>query len=446
MFENKKIFILGMARSGYEAARVLSKRNNTIVLNDMNDKQDPQRVKELEDMGVKVVLGSHPDDLLDESFDYLIKNPGIKFDHKYLKYCGEHNIKVINEIEMAYHILPKGVKIIGITGTNGKTTTTTLIYEMLKKYYKERVHLAGNIGYPLCQIYDDIHENDIIVMEIGVPQLHDFYDFNADIAVLTNIYEAHLDMFGTREYYNETKKRIFMNHTKDNVAIINKGNLDAYNLTLDINSNKKYFSSSEVIDGCFIKDNAIYYYDEKIIDTSDIKIKGVHNYENAMAAIMVCKEMKVPNDIMISVLREFGGVEHRIEFVRTYKGVTYYNDSKATNIKSTQVALSAFKEPTILIAGGYERGHSFKGLDGYLDNTKLVIVYGECKDRIYDELISMNMNTIKVNNLKEAVEVAYKNSENGDVVLLSPASASWDQYKCFEDRGDEFKKLVNELS
>ena len=174
MFENKKIFILGMARSGYEAARVLSKRNNEIVINDMNDKQDPQRVKELEDMGVKVVLGSHPDDLLDESFDYLIKNPGIKFEHKYLKYCTEHNIKVINEIEMAYHILPKGVKIIGITGTNGKTTTTTLIYEMLKKYYKERVHLAGNIGYPLCQIYDDIHENDIIVMEIGVPQLHDF--------------------------------------------------------------------------------------------------------------------------------------------------------------------------------------------------------------------------------------------------------------------------------
>ena len=165
-----------------------------------------------------------------------------------------------------------------------------------------------------------------------------------------------------------------------------------------------------------------------------------------MAAIMVCKEMKVPNDVMTSILREFGGVEHRIEFVRTYKGVTYYNDSKATNIKSTQVALSAFKEPTILIAGGYERGHSFKGLDGYLDNTKLVIVYGECKDRIYDELISMNMNTIKVNNLKEAVEVAYKNSESGDVVLLSPASASWDQYKCFEDRGDEFKKLVNELN
>ena len=283
-------------------------------------------------------------------------------------------------------------------------------------------------------------------MEIGVPQLHDFYDFNADIAVLTNIYEAHLDMFGTREYYNETKKRIFMNHTKENVAIINKGNLDAYNLTLDIKSNKKYFSSSEVIDGCFIKENAIYYYDEKIIDTNDIRIKGVHNYENAMAAIMVCKEMKVPNDIMISVLREFGGVEHRIEFVRTYKGVTYYNDTKATNIKSTQVALSAFKEPTILIAGGYERKHSFKALEGYLDNTKLVIVYGECKDRIYDELISMNMNTIKVNNLKEAVEVAYKNSESGDVVLLSPASASWDQYKCFEDRGDEFKKLVNELS
>ena len=445
MFENKKIFILGMARSGYEAARVLSKRNNTIVLNDMNDKQDPQRVKELEDMGVKVVLGSHPDDLLDESFDYLIKNPGIKFDHKYLKYCGEHNIKVINEIEMAYHILPKGVKIIGITGTNGKTTTTTLIYEMLKKYYKERVHLAGNIGYPLCQIYDDIHENDIIVMEIGVPQLHDFYDFNADIAVLTNIYEAHLDMFGTREYYNETKKRIFMNHTKDNVAIINKGNLDAYNLTLDINSNKKYFSSSEVIDGCFIKDNAIYYYDEKIIDLKDIKLRGMHNYENIMASIMAVKELNVTNEDINKVLTTFMGVEHRLEYVNTVNNRTFYNDTEATNIKCTQIALSSFEEPTIIILGGLERGQNFNDLLPYMKNVKAILAIGQCRKRVVDFAKENNKEVFEYEHLKDATLKAYEISQEHDVILLSPASASWDQYKQCEDRGAEFKNIVNNL-
>ena len=240
MFENKKIFILGMARSGYWAAKELAKRNNTIVLNDANAKQDESRVKELEDLGVKVILGSHPDDILDESFDYIVKNPGVHFDHKYLVYAEEHNIKVINEIEMAYHWLPKGVKLIAITGTNGKTTTTTITYEILKEAFKDKVHLAGNIGFPLCEVIEDIKENDYLVMEIGVPQLHDFYNFNPYISVLTNIFEAHLDMFKTREYYNENKLRIFMNHTKDNVAIINKGNEDVPKADPEISYNEVF--------------------------------------------------------------------------------------------------------------------------------------------------------------------------------------------------------------
>ena len=224
MFENKKIFILGMARSGYHAARILAKRNNQIVLNDKNENQDQNHIKELEDLGVKIVLGDHPDDILDESFDYLIKNPGVKFDHKYLKYANEHNIKVINEIEMAYHLLPKGVKLVAITGTNGKTTTTSLTYEIVRNAFPGRTHLAGNIGFPLCEVIENIKENDYLIMEIGVPQIHDFYDFNPDIGVLTNIFEAHLDMFGTRDYYNENKVRLFQNHTENNIAIINHDN------------------------------------------------------------------------------------------------------------------------------------------------------------------------------------------------------------------------------
>ncbi len=445
MFENKKIFILGMARSGYHAARVLAKRGNTIVLNDMNANQDKNHIKELEDLGVKVILGSHPDDILDESFDYLIKNPGIHFDHKYLKYAEEHNIKVINEIEMAYHLLPKGVKLVAITGTNGKTTTTSLTYEIVSAAFPGRTHLAGNIGFPLCEVIEDIKENDYLVMEIGVPQLHDFYDFNPDIAVLTNIYEAHLDMFGTREYYNETKLRIFQNHTSKNIAIINKGNADAYRITKDIKSTKKYFTSKEKIDGAYLENGKIYYYGEEIIDTKDIKLQGNHNYENVMCAIMIAKELGISNEIMCKAISEFTGVEHRIEYVRTFEGKDFYNDSKATNITATQIALSAFKKPTIILLGGQERTQNFLDLKDYMKNTKAVVCYGECKERCKKQIDSLGIKCTMVNTLKEAVDVANKESVSGDVILLSPASASWDQYAKFEDRGDEFKKLVKEL-
>ena len=445
MFENKKIFILGMARSGYEAARILAKRNNEIVLNDKNENQDKNHIKELENLGVKVILGDHPDDILDDSFDYIIKNPGVKFDHKYLKYAEEHNIKVINEIEMAYHLLPKGVHLAAITGTNGKTTTTSLTYEIMTNAFPGKTHLAGNIGFPLCQILENIKENDYLIMEIGVPQLHDFYDFNPEIAVLTNIFEAHLDMFGTRDYYNETKLRMFQNHTDKNIAIINHDNKDAFRITKNIKSTKEYFSSNEIIDGCYIKDDKIYYFDEEIIDTKDIKLQGKHNYENAMCAIMIAKYYKVPNEIIVKTLKEFSGVEHRIEYTRTLNGIEFYNDSKATNVTSTQIALNAFKKPTILILGGLDRGHSFEGLTEYLGNTKLICSFGQTKDRIKDYADKLNIKCIVNETLNEAINDAYKNAESGDVVLLSPACASWDQYKCFEDRGDEFKKIVNEL-
>ena len=445
MFENKKIFILGMARSGYSAAKVLAKRNNQIVLNDKNSDQDKEHIKELEGLGVKVILGDHPDDILDESFDYLIKNPGVHFDHKYLVYAQEHNIKIINEIEMAYHLLPRNVNIIGITGTNGKTTTTSLTYEIVNSYYHNRTHLAGNIGFPLCEVLENIKEGDYLVMEIGVPQLHDFYDFKPHIAVLTNIFEAHLDMFGTRDYYNENKLRIFMNHNKDDIAIINKGNDDAYRITKNINSNKKYFSSNEKIDGCYLFDNNIYYYDELIINTHDIKLQGVHNYENIMCAIMIAKELNIPNEVIVKVIEGFKGVEHRIEYVKTINGVDYYNDSKATNIKATQTALSAFKKPLILLLGGLERTQNFLDLKDYLAYTKLVVCYGECKNRVEKEMKELNINTIVTDNLSEAVNVAKNESVSGGIVLLSPASASWDQYESFEARGTEFKELVNKL-
>lgn len=445
MFENKKIFILGFARSGYESAKLLAKKGNKVVLNDMKMEQDEEKVNELKKLGVEIILGSHPDDILDDSFDYLIKNPGVPIDHKYVLKARELGIEVINEVEMAYRLMPReDVTLIGITGTNGKTTTTTLIYEIIKAAGK-RVHLTGNIGYPLCGFLDKLEKDDIIVMEVSCQQLENLDRFNPDIAVMTNLSEAHIDFLKSYENYKRVKGKIFKNQTKDDVAILNIENEDVMNLTKDIKSTVKYFSSKNIINGCYIKDKAIYYYDEKIIDLNDIKLVGNHNYENIMAAIMVVKELNIDNEAINKVLTTFTGVEHRLEFVKEVNKRSFYNDSKATNIKSTQIALASFNRPTILILGGMERHQDFFELKDYMRNVKLIVCYGENKNRIKEFGDTLMIETVVVDNLREATSKAYELSSENDVILLSPASASWDQYKCFEDRGTEFKNEVLKL-
>ena len=444
MFEHNKILILGFARSGYEAAKFLLKRGNEVVLTDMKTDHDKDQMKELEELGIKFVLGSHPDDLLDSSFDYLIKNPGVPIDHKYVLKARELGIEVINEVEMAYRMLPKDIKFVAITGTNGKTTTTTLVYKFITEDGK-RAHLTGNIGFPLISFLDKLKKDDIIVMETSCQQLENLTKFNPDIAIMTNLSVAHVDFLKSYENYKRVKTKIFQNHTKKNIAILNMENEDVMESTKNIKSTVKYFSSKKEINGCYLKNNAIYYYDEKIIDTKDIKLIGVHNYENIMAAVMAVKELGVKTESIVKVLKEFAGVEHRMEFVKELNGVKYYNDSKATNIKATQIALSAFKTPVIIILGGMDRGHDFFELKDYIKYVKYIVAIGECRNRVEDFAKKLNIPVSNVETLKEAVPIANKMAEKGDTVLLSPASASWDQYKKFEDRGDEFKELVNKL-
>ena len=440
MFKNKKIFILGMARSGYEAALVLS-RDNEVLITDKKE-QELSKVEELEKKNVKVVITEDPIDLLDESYDYVVKNPGIKLDHPIVVKAQELNIPVINEVEVAYHFLPN-VKIIGITGSNGKTTTTTLTYEILKEA-KLPVHLGGNIGYPLCSLVDKCKDGDILVLEISGHQLHDCNDFKTDIGVMTNLSEVHIDHFGSYDNYKYNKSLIFRHHTDKDIAILNKVNNDVMEVTKDIKSKKLYFSSKNDADACIV-DDYICINGEKIININDIKIKGMHNYENIMCAILVAKQFNVSNDVIRKVLTTFNGVEHRIEFVKNVNGVDFYNDSKATNVKSTQIALNTFKNPTILILGGLDRGHSFEGLKEYLVNTKSIVCYGETKNRIKEFADSIGIDCYVVDDLVEATKKSYELSSSGDTVLLSPACASWDQFKNFEIRGDLFKKTVNSL-
>ena len=278
MFENKKILILGMARSGVAAARILVKKHNEVIINDLKSEEchDKKTIKELKDLGCKLILGSHPDNLLDNSFDYLIKNPGIRDDHKYVLLARKLNILVINEVELAYNLLPQDVTLIGITGTNGKTTTTTLTYQILKEEYGSRVHLTGNIGYPLCDLIGKLKHDDIIVMEVSVQQSININKFHPHIALITNYSPAHIDFLGNFENYKKMKAKMFYNQEIGDIAILNLNNLDVLNEMKNIKSKKMYFSSTNKTD-CYLKDKAIYYQDEKIIDTNIIKILSIHN-------------------------------------------------------------------------------------------------------------------------------------------------------------------------
>lgn len=438
MLENKKILVLGMARSGYSVAKLLYK-NNEIIITDKND-QDKNKVKELENLGVKFIKSETGIELLDESVDLVIKNPGIEPSHPVVKKAKKLNIKIVNEMEVAYNYLPKNVKIIGITGSNGKTTTTTILYDLLRLHNID-VILGGNIGYPLSEVVDKVNVNSVLVLEISDHQLYNLDAFKTDISVLTNICPTHLDFHGTYENYKNIKKKIFNNHTSFDKAFINFENNDCLDITKDILSSKYYFNN----DVNYYNENGIYIDNELVIKLDDIKIKGAHNYENILVALLVLKEFAFDKEIIRDYLSKFNGVEHRIEVVDSNSKIDFYNDSKATNPTSTLTALKTMNKATHLILGGMERSQDFNELNENIDIVKCIYAIGEVTDRIFDYAKKLNINCIKCYKLETAMNEIKKNVKNNEIVLLSPASASWDQYDKFETRGEEFKKLVEKL-
>ena len=446
MFENKKILILGFARSGYASSKLLLKRNNEVILNDLKGESlhNKEQIEELKELGCKLVLGYEDINLIDETIDYLIKNPGVPIDHPYVLKAKELKIPVINEVELCYNLMRKDITLIGITGTNGKTTTTTLTYNILKEAFKDRVHLAGNIGFPLCSVIDKIKQDDILVMEVSCQQSENIIDFHPNISLITNYSPAHVDFFKTYENYKKVKSKMFYNQTKDNIAILNYDNNEVLEQMKDIKPQVKYFSKNNEVD-CYLKDGFICYKDEKVMKIEDIKIPGMHNVENCMAAISIAKLLNVSNEVINKVISNFYGVTHRLEFVKEINGVRYYNDTEATNIKCTQIALASFNKPTIIILGGLERGQDFNELKPFMNNVKNIIAIGECRERVVDFGNKLNIETFVFEHLKDSFEKIKEIAKYGDIVLLSPASASWDQYKECEERGDLFKKCVGEL-
>ena len=440
MYENKKILILGAAKSGIAVARLLANKNNEIVLTDINE-IDENVKNELESLNIKIIITKNQLELLDDSWDIIIKNPAIAVTSELIKKCNMLNLRVENEIEVAYHFLPQNVTIIGVTGSNGKTTTTTIIYEILKRMNK-RIVLGGNIGTPLSELLPNIKENDILLLEISDHQLCDIHDFKTNISVLTNICPTHLDYHGTYEHYKNTKSKIFNHHTEKDIAIINMDSTDALEESANILSQKYYFSSKKNNCSAYLKDDKIYLNDKEVLDINDIKLKGIHNYENIMAALLVTQNFSLDLNIVKRFLSEFGGVEHRQEFVKQVNNVEYYNDSKSTNPTSTITALKTFKKPIHLILGGLNRNQDFHELDDYMKYVCYIYAIGSTTDIVDEYAKSMNIPCYKAYNLKNALEFIKTNVKENEVVLLSPGSSSQDQYPHFEDRGNEFKNIV----
>ena len=436
MYENKKILILGAAKSGIAVAKLLAGKNNDITLSDIKELADQDK-KTLEDLGIKIIITSNQVDLIDTSYDLVIKNPAIMSTSDIVKKLDNLGIRTENEIEVAYHFLPNDVTIIGVTGSNGKTTTTTLIYEALKRLGKS-VILGGNIGYPLSSVISDIKPGDILLLEISDHQLCDIHDFKTNISVLTNICPTHLDYHGSYEHYKMTKKKIFNHHTSSDLAIINKSNADSEDVSSDILSKKKYFNDEEN----YYQDGFIYFHKEKYLDVNNIRLQGIHNYENILAALLVLEEFGLEKDKLEEFLSSFGGVEHRLEYVAEKSGVEYYNDSKSTNPTATITALKTFKKPIHLILGGLNRNQDFNELNDYMGFVKEIYAIGEVTDIVFDYASNLNIPCKKCYKLDDAMAKIKKNVKSGEVVLLSPGSSSQDQYVRFEDRGTEFKELI----
>lgn len=446
-YQNKKVLVMGFGISGINAARLLVKLGAQVVANDQKTPKDPAVVDDLEKDGIKVITGSNPVSLADDGFDYMVKNPGIPYDVPLVAAFVKKGIPIITEAELGYEIFPG--HLISVTGSNGKTTTTTLIQRMCAKGLDHESKYAGNIGVSFSKVAQTMSKDDTLVTELSSFQLLGAPEIHPHIAVITNIFANHLDYHKTRENYINAKLNITRNQTKDDYLIMNWDRDEWQQIAQRTNATVVPFSRLDRSEnGAYEKDGDIYWQGEKIMAASDIRLIGPQNVENALAAIAAAKLSGVDNEAIVKVLTTFSGVRHRLQYVMEYKGRRFYNDSKSTDIEATEVALQGFSAPVILLAGGLDRGYTFERLVPYFKkHVKALIVFGQCKDKMKDAGEQAGLSTIiESENAITAVPEAWKLSEPGDVILLSPANASWDQFPSFEVRGDKFIEAVEKLT
>lgn len=445
MFKGKNILVLGLALTGYHVAQLLHELGAIVVVNDGKTPEDLTHIKALEALGITVVTGSHPLELIHDKVDYMVKNPGIPYTNELVKLAQEKNIPILTDVEIAYQVAQ--APIISITGTNGKTTTTTLIADMLAAHpHYKTVEIAGNIGVPSTQVAKRVCDEDVIVMEMSSFQLMGVQAFRPHIAVITNIYEAHLDYHGSRQGYVDAKLNMIRQQEQTDYLILNGDLQESKAFAKESRATVYYFSKHDTSAQAYVKDGMIYALNKAICSVDTIQVPGVHNLENVLAATLVAVLTGQTIEQIVTAIQNFTGVKHRTQYVTSIEGRLFYNDSKATNILATKMALNGFSKPVILIAGGLDRGNGFEELEPSLAMVKTLVVYGETKYKLEQSAKHAQVDTVVVvETLEQAVEQAYALSREKDVILFSPACASWDQFKNFEVRGDAFISAVEQL-
>lgn len=443
-YKDKKVLVIGLARSGMAAIKVLDKLGAKISLSEFKV-PTLQEKKILDDLNVEIL--NQDMSVFEKDFDLVVKNPGVSPTGPIVKRLNERHIPIITEIELAYQV-SKPQHYIAITGTNGKTTTTTLVYEILKQAFKDKALVGGNIGTPLCELVleHNLMENEgyYISLEISNHQLVDIDRFRPEISTIINLTPDHLETMGSLENYYKSKTEVYRNMKDDDIFIFNAddNNIEEYSKKYPINCKIQNFSLESKNTYAHLDDGYIVINNEKVLPLESIKLVGKHNIQNVIISVMACKALNISNEDINIAVSNFNGVEHRIEFVREINGVKYYNDSKGTNTDATITAIKAFDDNIILLVGGYEKGLSMDEMKKYMNPVKQVIGYGVAGKRIASDLVD---NPIIVTTLDEAVNKAFELAKSGDTVLLSPTTSSYDQYKNYEERGKHFKSLVSKL-
>ncbi len=442
----KKVLVVGLARTGLATVKFLKKRGAVVSTSEVKSEEEMKEVsQELRAGSVSTEWGGHSIEQFVQQ-DLIVLSPGVEPTLEPIQKALSWGVRVISELELAFQYLR--APILAVTGTNGKTTTTLLIGEMLKEGGK-RVGVGGNVGEPLILFTDEDALWDLLVVEVSSFQLEGIDTFRPRCAILLNITEDHLDRYGRYEDYIEAKLRIFMNQEEGDVAILNRDDPMVMRYVKRVKARKFYFSLKEEIDeGAFFSGREVILRlngAEERYNLSASPLKGIHNVENMMAAILASRIFGSSQKAIETVLSRFQGLEHRLEFVREVKGVAYYNDSKGTNVGSVVKSLQSFQNPIILIAGGKDKQTDLEPLKEWIQlRVRKMILIGEAKERMAKELGRLT-ETVMAETLEEAVLLAHHTARPGEVVLLSPACSSFDMFRDYKERGHVFKEAVARL-
>jgi UDP-N-acetylmuramoylalanine--D-glutamate ligase len=436
----KNIVILGAARSGLSAATLLKKAGNDVFVSDIATRNKLKEKNYLTRMNIPFEFGKHSDRIYQA--DFIVLSPGIPSTSAVIQAVKAHNIPVYSEIEVAGWFCRSSL--IAITGSNGKTTTTTVLGKMLKHRYQD-AFVAGNIGEPFSDFVFESSPDVWAAVEVSSFQLETIDQFHPSVVIILNLAPNHLDWYHSFEEYASAKLRILNNLTPDDYIITDGDDPDLCHRIYSHDSRKyKFTVSGRRAEGCLLN-NALYLFNEKIIATDQIALFGRHNYKNLMAAGIAAKIAGVSSADIREVMRTFKGVTHRLETVAEIKGVKFINDSKATTLESLEAALQSFQQPVILIAGGKDKGADFKRLQELVkEKVKRAVLIGAASERIMQSWKD-SIPVVMAHDLEEAADGALDAAQAGDVVLLSPACSSFDMFRDFEDRGNTFKKIVNQM-